>query len=75
MDTKFIERIAEILEIDVSSITPNMDFRNAGHDWDSMKGFAMIAMIEDSRGSTIDLGEFLNLITVADLWAASTKSP
>lgn len=70
---KFIDLIAEILEVESSTISLNTDFRNDIEDWDSMKGFSIICMIEDEYGVQISVPDFLNCITIGDLYEKAMK--
>ena len=40
---EFLSKVAEILEID--AVTPDFKFREID-DWDSMKGFSLIVLME-----------------------------
>lgn len=65
---KFLELTADILEVEVEEITMATDFRKDIEDWDSMKGFSIICMLEDDFDTFIDVPEFLECITVEDLF-------
>ena len=64
----FLEFIAEILEVEVNEISMKTDFRNDIEDWDSMKGFAIICMLEDEYGIQLDVPTFLKCSTISDLY-------
>jgi acyl carrier protein len=66
---RFLELVAEILEVDPESISMDTDFRNDVDGWDSMKGFSIICMIEDEYQVQIDVPSFLRCRTVGDLYA------
>ena len=61
---KFLDEIAEILE--VGSVTPDFRFRSID-EWDSMKGFAIIVLLERDYNRTMTVPEFMACETVADL--------
>jgi acyl carrier protein len=65
---KFLELMAEILEVEVNEISMETDFRNDIEDWDSMKGFAIICMLEDEYGIQLDVPTFLKCSTISDLY-------
>jgi len=70
----FFELIAEILEVDIDDISLETDFRKDIEDWDSMKGFAIICLIEDEYDRYIDVPTFLNCITLGDLYKKATNA-
>lgn len=61
---EFISKVAEILEVDVQ--TPDFQFRDIA-DWDSMKGFSLIVLMEQDYGKEMSVEEFLACNTVGDL--------
>ncbi len=65
---QFLEFMAEILEVENNEITLRTDFRNDIEDWDSMKGFAIICMLEDEYNLQIDVPDFLECVTIDDLY-------
>lgn len=64
---KFLELMAEILEVDAADLSEKTDFRNEC-DFDSLKGFSMICMIEDEYGKTVSVDTFLKCRTIGDLF-------
>ena len=64
---KFLELIAEILEVDPSELSADTDFRKEC-DFDSLRGFSMICMIEDEYGKTVSVETFLKCRTLGDLF-------
>ena len=63
---EFLEKVAEILEVD--SVTPDFEFRTVA-DWDSMKGFSIIVLMESDYGRQMSVEEFLKCEKVSDLAA------
>jgi len=61
---EFLNKIAEILDVD--SVTTELDFRSVD-DWDSLKGFSIIVLMESDYGKPMTVEQFLNCKTVADL--------
>ena len=65
---KFLEKIADILEVDIVELNENTDYRTDVPYWDSMLGFATLVMIEDDFGKSISVDDFLETKTLGDLW-------
>ena len=61
---EFLPKVAEIL--DVPSVTPDFKFRSID-EWDSMKGFSIIVLMEQDYGKEMSVSEFLNCETILDL--------
>ncbi len=61
---EFLLKIAEIL--DMESMPPEMEFRTVD-DWDSLKGFSIIVLMEAEYGKSMTVAEFMACNTVADL--------
>jgi acyl carrier protein len=61
---EFLAKVTEILEIDVK--TPDFKFRDIA-DWDSMKGFSLIVLMEQDYGKEMSVEQFLDCETVGDL--------
>lgn len=68
---RFIELIAEVLEVDPSEISMETDFRREC-EFDSLKGFSMICMIEDEYDVQVQLEQFLASHTIGDLFRLTT---
>ena len=64
----FLAKVAEILEI--PSATPELDFRTV-EDWDSMKGFMLLVLLENDYGRSMTVETFLETKTVGDLARAA----
>ncbi len=65
---EFLSKVAEILEI--PSATPDLDFRTV-EDWDSMKGFMLLVLLENDYGRPMTVERFLETKTVGDLARAA----
>jgi len=65
----FLFKLAEILEVDSSEVSMGTDFRSDIDDWDSMKGFSILVMLEDDYHVLMEVEEFLKCKTVGDLYA------
>ena len=69
---EFLDKITEILEMD--SVDPGFKFRDAP-DWDSLKGFGILVMLENDYGRTVTIEDFLGMDTVAELAVAAGFDP
>ena len=61
---EFLTKVAEILEVD--SVTPGFNFREI-NEWDSLKGFSLIVLLEQDYGKEMPVETFLACETVGDL--------
>lgn len=61
---EFLDKVAEILEVD--SVDANFEFRSIS-EWDSMKGFSLIVLLESDYGTQMSVDEFMGCKTVGDL--------
>lgn len=61
---EFLAKIAEILEID--SVTADFKFRSID-EWDSLKGFSIIVLMEQDYGKEMSVEQFLACETVEEL--------
>ncbi len=66
---QYFKDIAEILEVDAESLSPETDFRNVVDSWSSMTGFAMIIYLEDTYGVSVDPDRFSSLNTLGELYS------
>ncbi len=64
---RFLELMAEILEVQPSDISLNTNFRE-DCDFDSLKGFSMICTLEEEYNKTITVAQFLECKTIGDLF-------
>lgn len=67
----FMDRLADILECD--ALAPETRFRDTG-DWDSLKGFGILVLLENTYGRPMTVDAFLACETVADLARAAGLS-
>ena len=70
---KFIENIAEILEVEPEKVSMDSKFRDDFPEWDSMKGFAIICLLEDEYETQLDVKKFLECNTLNDLYELVDK--
>ena len=64
--TEFIEKFAEAIDVEVSVLTPETEFRTLD-EWDSMAYLSVIAMIDEEYDMQIEQLEFKKLLTLQDL--------
>ena len=65
----FIEKIADILEIPASELNETSKFRDDMYDWDSMRGFAVLCMLEDDYDLKLSVDDFMKCDTIGELFA------
>jgi acyl carrier protein len=66
METKFIESLKEILEIEDRELELTDEFRQYP-EWDSLGYLELIAMMDEEYGVAIENDDFGKLITLQDL--------
>lgn len=64
---KFLELMAEIMEVEPEEISLETEFRTAC-DFDSMMGFSMICVMEEEYGKRITVEQFLASKTLGALY-------
>lgn len=70
---EFIEKFAEAIELDGTSIlTPETEFRTLD-EWDSLSYLSVIAMIDEEFDVQIETPEFKQLKTIEDLYNTVCK--
>lgn len=67
METKFLEMITDVFEIEDKTITMDDTFRDYD-EWDSLARLSLIAEIDDVYNSVIEEEVFKNLLTLQDLF-------
>ena len=67
----FLEKAARILEIPASDATPELEFR-AVADWDSLKGFSLLMLLENSCGYAAIVEDLEASRTLGDLFSRAT---
>ena len=63
----FYEGLAEILEIDASEVTADLEL--AGYNWDSLAIVSTIALIDDACGELVDGQALAKCVVVSDIQA------
>lgn len=69
----FLKGAAEILQVDVDSVGPGTRFREDVPDWDSLRGFAMLILLEDTYGLRTTEDAFMGCDTLGDLMNLSIE--
>ncbi|MBN7774064.1 acyl carrier protein [Clostridium aminobutyricum] len=68
MDGKLIEHMAEILEVEQEELLLDTAFKADKYDWDSLKGYAMLVMLEEEFGIEMPVDDFIEAKTIRDLF-------
>lgn len=67
MEQRLLENMAEILEIESEELTLQTEFRDDRFSWDSLKGYAVLVMLEEEFNTKVTVDEFLGAATIQDL--------
>ncbi len=70
---KFLEEIADILEVEPEDITMDTNFRTDISDWSSMMGFSILVLLEDDYDARLSVEDFMKCETISDLYNATLK--
>lgn len=62
-----LTELAEILEVEISSLNKNTNFRRDIEYWDSLKGFSILVLLQDEFNVKISVDEFIVMSTIDDL--------
>ena len=69
---RFIELMADIMEVDAGELNADTDFREAC-EFESLMGFSMLCMLEEEYGTKITVDQFLASRTIGDLYAHTQR--
>jgi acyl carrier protein len=69
MEKKLLEELADILETEEGELTLDTPFKVDAFDWDSLKGYAILVMLEDEFAAAISVDDFIAAQTPRDLLA------
>jgi len=72
MSQKFIEIIAEAIEMDADSLNLQDEFRNYD-EWDSLAFLSIIAALDEQYGIVIDTAVFKEFKTLEDIYLHCEK--
>ena len=64
---QFYKEIAEILEVDVSKISPEFELHSGEAAWDSLAIVSTIALADDCFGVMLEGKALIDCITIADI--------
>ena len=70
---EFLEKAARILEIPASEATAELEFRSVA-DWDSLKGFSLLMLVENSLGFAATAEDLEKSRTLGDLFALAGQT-
>lgn len=68
----FIEKFAEVVEVDSVSLNPETEFRKLD-EWDSLAYLSVIAMIDEEYDCQIESTEFKQLSTLGAIFEFITN--
>ena len=63
-DERKLELIAEILDVDVSELSPEMELDS--FDWDSVAALSFIAMMDEEFNKPVKGADLKKLVTIQD---------
>lgn len=64
---EFFEGCSEILIIPMNELKESTNYREESEEWDSLRGFAMLILIEDVFGVQMSEEDFIGCVTLADI--------
>jgi acyl carrier protein len=67
MREKLLENVAEILEIAPSKLEWNINFKSMEFNFNSLRGYAILIMIEEEFGVEMTVEQFIEAQTLSDL--------
>jgi acyl carrier protein len=73
MEEKFITELADILETEPGELEPDTEFKADRFDWDSLKGYAILLMLEEEFGVNLSVDDFIKVQTIRDLFGYVSK--
>ncbi|MDF2657017.1 MAG: hypothetical protein K0R19_3491 [Bacillota bacterium] len=67
MEQRLLENMAEILEVEAEELTLDTEFRDDRFCWDSLKGYAVLVMLEEEFDAQVTVNDFLKASRIQDL--------
>jgi len=67
MEEKLKNELADILETESKELDLDTEFKVDRFEWDSLKGYAILVMLEDEFGVQVSVDDFIAAKTVRDL--------
>lgn len=68
MESKLLENMAEILEVEVEELALETEFKLDKYDWDSLKGYATLVMLEEEFGVEMPVDDFIEAKKIRNLY-------
>lgn len=68
MEEKLLEQMADILEADIAELDLETEFKDDKFDWDSLKGYAMLVMLEEEFNIEMTVEDFIETKKIKDLY-------
>lgn len=62
-----IANLADVLEVEPEELSLDVLFKDPKYDWDSLKGYAILVMIEEEFGVNVSVEKFIEAQTIKDL--------
>jgi acyl carrier protein len=69
---KFLEEMAEILDVGVDTINVDTRFRDID-GWGSMVGYSILILLEEDYSTKISVQDFLKINTLGEIYARIGK--
>lgn len=66
MDDKVKQSIAEVLEVEVASLTSNLELASL-ETWDSVNKLTLMVLLGDALGRPVEFKQFAQLVVFSDI--------
>jgi acyl carrier protein len=73
MEEKLLENMADVLETEPDELSLDTEFKVDEYDWDSLKGYAILVMLEEEFGVQMSVDDFIKAQTIRDLFGYVSK--
>lgn len=67
METKFLELVKEVMDIEDKQLDLSVNFRELD-EWDSLANLSLVAMLDDEFGIVIDSQKFKKMNTLQEVF-------
>lgn len=74
MEKILIENMADILEVETTELTLATEFKQDKFDWDSLKGYAILVMLEEEFGVNMPVDDFIEAKTVGEIFSYAREN-
>ncbi|QHI72080.1 acyl carrier protein [Aminipila terrae] len=68
MERLLLESMADILETEVEKLNLETEFKTEEYDWDSLKGYAILVMLEEEFQVEMPVDDFIEAKKIQDLF-------